>query len=117
MRTITRSGAARLIQAALTEIADALGDVDGYAAQFSADERSNPAIAARIAGWLLSAGRAEEAMRALAGAETDARKGSHWPDWHRVRIDVLDALGRSTDAQDERWTIFNRGLNIYPAPS
>ena len=33
---------ARLVQSALTEIADALGDVDGYAARFSAEERANP---------------------------------------------------------------------------
>lgn len=102
---------ARLVQTALTEIADALGDVDGYAARFSAEERANPAIAAGIAERLLAADRAEEAMAALAGAETDFRKGGHWPDWQRVRIDVLDALGRSGEAQDERWAIFERGLN------
>jgi hypothetical protein len=99
---------ARLVQAALTEIADALGDVDGYAARFSAEERANPAIAARIAERLLVAGRAEDAMTALARAETD---DGHWPDWQRVRIDVLDGLGRSQEAQDERWAIFERGLN------
>lgn len=102
---------ARLVQAALTEIADALGDVDGYAARFSAKESANPAIAARIAERLLSAGRVEEAMKALAEAETDVRKSGHWPDWQRVRIDVLDALGRSENAQNERWAIFERGLN------
>lgn len=101
----------RLVQTALTEIADALGDVDGYAARFSAEERANPAIAARIAKRLLAANRAEEAMAALAMAETDIRKGGHWPDWQRVRIDVLDGLGRSGEAQDERWAIFERGLN------
>ena len=102
---------ARLVQSALTEIADALGDVDGYAARFSAEERANPAIAARIAERLLAVNRADEAMITLAWAETEVRKGGHWPDWQRVRIDVLDALGRSEEAQDERWTIFERGLN------
>lgn len=101
----------RLIQAALTEIADALGDVNGYAALFSAEERANPATASRIAERLLAAGRAEGAMKALAEAETNIHKGGHWPDWQRVRIDVLDALGRSRDAQNERWAIFERGLN------
>ncbi|MEO6716308.1 MAG: DUF6880 family protein, partial [Novosphingobium sp.] len=34
-----------------------------------------------------------------------------WPDWERVRIDVLEELGRSNDAQAERWAIFERDLN------
>lgn len=102
---------ARLVQTALTEIADALGDVDGYAARFSAEEHANPAIAARIAERLLAANRAEEAMAAIDGAETGLRKGGHWPDWQRVRIDVLDALRRSGDAQNARWAIFERDLN------
>ena len=101
----------RVVQSALTEIADALGDVDGYAARFSVEERTNPAIAARIAERLLAAGRADEAMAALALAEADLRNGRHWPDWQRVRIDVLDALGLSADAQNERWAIFERSLD------
>ena len=103
---------ARVVHSALTEIADALGDVDGYAARFSAEERSNPAIAARIAERLLAAGRADEAMAALVLAEADSRNGRHWPDWQRVRIDVLDALGLSADAQNERWAIFERSLDV-----
>jgi len=102
---------ARLVQSALTEIADALGDVDGYAARFSAEERANPAIAARIAERLLADNRAEDAMAALAGAEIAFRKGESWPDWQRVRIAVLDALGRRDEAQAERWEIFERGLD------
>jgi hypothetical protein len=102
---------ARLVQTALTEIADSLGDVDGYAARFSAEERASPTIAARIAERLLAAGRAEDAMTALAGVETGVPQGGHWPDWQRVRIDVLDGLGRSQEAQDERWAIFERVLN------
>ncbi|KUR75371.1 DUF6880 family protein [Novosphingobium sp. Fuku2-ISO-50] len=102
---------ARTVQSALTEIADALGDVDGYIARFSPEERANPAIAARIAERLLAADRAAEAMTALTGAEAEFRSGRHWPDWQRVRIDALDALGRSDDAQSERWAIFERTLN------
>ncbi|WP_353228762.1 DUF6880 family protein [Novosphingobium sp.] len=102
---------ARTIQSALTEIADALGDVDAYAACFSAEERTNPAIAARIAQRLLGADRAVEAMSALGTAEPRFRKGGHWPDWQSVRIDTLDALGRSDDAQTERWAGFEQSLN------
>lgn len=102
---------ARTIRSALTEIADALGDVDGYAACFSTEERANPAIAARIAERLLAANRACDAMAALAIAEDQFRQGGYWPDWQRVRIDTLEALGRSDDAQGERWVIFERSPN------
>jgi hypothetical protein len=102
---------ARTVQFALTDIADALGDVDGYAGCFSALERSTPTTAARIAERMLSAGRADDAMAALMLAEPVFRKGGHWPDWQRVWIDTLDALGRRADAQAERWTVFERSLN------
>jgi hypothetical protein len=101
----------RMVRSALTDIADALGDVDGYAAHFSGSERTNPAIAADIAARLLTAGRAKEAMAALAKADPDFGKGRRWPDWEQVRIDTLEALGRSAEAQDERWAIFERDLN------
>jgi hypothetical protein len=102
---------ARRVRSALTEIADALGDVGGYAARFSADERTNPSIAADIAERLLGAGRPEKAMVALQLAEGNSRAGGHWPDWTRVRIDTLDALGQSAEAQTARWAIFENGLN------
>lgn len=102
---------ARRIRSALTEIADALGDVDGYAARFSADERTNPSIAADIAERLLGAGRPEEAMAALQLAEGNSRAGGYWPDWTRVRIDTLDTLGQSAEAQTARWAIFENSLN------
>lgn len=101
----------RTLQSALTDIADALGDVDGYAALFSDQERTNPAIAARIAERMLAAGRAGDAMAALALAEPAFRKGGHWPDWQRVWIDTLEAIGRGEDAQAERWAAFERTLN------
>lgn len=102
---------ARTVRSALTQIADALGDVDGYAARFSEGEQSNPAIAADIAARLLAAGRAPEAMAALSKADANSGKGRRWPDWEQVRIDTLEALGRSAAAQDERWAVFERDLN------
>jgi len=103
---------ARTVKSALTEISDALGDVDGYIARFSDEDRANPAIAAGIAERLLGVQRAEEAMAALAGAEDKSQNGGHWPDWLRVKIDVLDALGRADEAQAERWAIFERTLRM-----
>ncbi len=101
----------RLVRSALTEIADALCDADGYAARFSAVEQANPAIAAEIAQRLLAAGRAPEALAALSVAEAEVGRGRRWPDWERVRIEILDALERSADAQKERWAIFERDLS------
>lgn len=101
----------RRVRSALTDIADALGDVDGYAARFSTEEQSNPSIAADIAERLLGAHRPQDAMAALNLAQADDHSGRHWPDWQRVRIDVLDALGHSAEAQDARWAIFERSLD------
>jgi hypothetical protein len=47
----------RLVRSALTEIADELGDVDGFAGRYSDGERANPAIAAAIAERMLAADR------------------------------------------------------------
>ncbi len=101
----------RVVRSALTEIADALGDVDGFAGRYSDEERANPAIAAAIAERMLTADRAGEALAALDGAADGFRLGGYWPDWQRVRIEVLVALGRSSEAQDERWQTFERGLD------
>lgn len=102
---------ARTVRSALTQIADALGDVDGYAARFSESEQGNPAIAADIAARLLAAGRAPEAMAALSKAAPETANGRRWPDWAQVRIDTFEALGRTAEAQDERWAIFERDLS------
>ena len=101
----------RLVRSALTAIADALGDVDGFVNCYSDEERINPAIAAAIAGRMLAADRASEALATLDGAVGAFRQGGYWPDWQCVRIEVLDALGRSSEAQDERWQAFERGLD------
>lgn len=95
---------------ALHDVADAMGDVDGYAAQYDSETRTVPAIAARIAARFLRAGRPEDAMTALDAAKIDA--GSRQiDDWELVRINTLDALGRSDEAQDLRWSVFERRLD------
>ena len=102
---------ARLVQSALAEIADAMGDVDGYAACYSAQERANPAIAARIAERMLGTGRADEAMAVLENAGPMRRQRGSWPDWDRVRVELLESLGRSDEAQTMRWAIFEDQLD------
>lgn len=106
-----RSRHVRLVRSALTQIADALGDVDGFASRYSEEEQANPAIAAAIAERMLAADRAGEALAVLDRAADAFRLRGHWPDWQRVRIEVLDALGRSGDAQEDRWEAFERGLD------
>ena len=86
------------------------GVVNGYAAQYDSETRTVPAIAARIAARFLRAGRPEDAMTALDAAKIDA--GSRQiDDWELVRINTLDALGRSDEAQDLRWSVFERRLD------
>ncbi len=102
---------ARTVNSTLTNIADALGDVDSFIAQHPAEARRNPAIAAAIAERLIQAGRKDEAMTAIEAATATRRKGGTWPDWDRVRIDVLDALGREEDAQNSRWNLFATALD------
>lgn len=100
----------RRVQSALAEIADALDDADGFAAVYSEEERSNPAIAAKIAERLLEAGRSAEALEALVRANAVLNDGGYWPDWERVWIDALEAAGRPDEAQQERWQAFERSL-------
>ena len=102
-----RRGVARL---ALSDIADARGDADGFVAQFDDGARRAPAIAAAIAHRLLGAGRAAEALAALEVAETE-RWREPPPEWHDARLEALDALGRSAEAQAARWARFEAVLS------
>jgi hypothetical protein len=98
------------IRLALQEIADAQGDVDAFIAQYDEKTRKVPRIAAEIARRLLSADRAQEALRTIEAAEH--RRGG-WPDfdWEDARIETLDALGRGDEAQAARWLCFERALS------
>ena len=101
---------ARLVKAALAEIADAQGDVDAYRASFTAQEQANPHIATGIAQRLLAAGRAQEAMDALGLAVGTSERGTRWGEWEECRITTLEALGDAQAAQAERWALFARDL-------
>ena len=102
------------VRRALTEIADALGDVDAFIEQHEQETRKVPKIAAEIARRLLSAGRTLEAWQTIEAAEHRRRdSGWDWPDfeWEDARIDVFEALGRTDDAQAARWGCFERSLS------
>jgi hypothetical protein len=96
---------------ALLQIAEALGDVEAYMAQFDARALSRPAVAADVALHLLEAGRAEQGLAVLDGAASNV---TDWLaiEWSDARIAVLDALGRKEDAQQQRWDLFCRSLSI-----
>ena len=94
----------------LRQIADALGDVEGYVAQFDAASRGTPAVAAGIARRLLDAGRPQEAWDALEAVEAGGRDRTPM-EWEQARVDTLEALGRSEQAQAFRWQRFLETLN------
>ncbi|WP_375404658.1 DUF6880 family protein [uncultured Sphingomonas sp.] len=94
----------------LQHVADALGDVDAYIAQYEPETRRVPLIAARIAERLLAAGRTADAWAAIEASES-GKLGWLAPEWEQARLKVLDALGRHDDAQDYRWERFVATLN------
>ena len=102
----------------LMYIADVQGDADAWIAQYDAEKRKNPIIAAAIARRLLAANRAAEAMQAIDAAEHRSGDREDWDDWlwqdsewEDTRIEALEALGRHADAQQQRWTCFERSLS------
>ena len=94
----------------LQQVADALGDVDGYIEQVDKRARRVPAVAASIARRLLDAGRLQEAWVALDAVEAKLRDQAPM-EWDEIRLDVLAALGRSDEAQAFRWDRFMATLN------
>lgn len=94
----------------LKDIADAMGDVDAWIAQYDPEARRVPAIAAGIAERLLAAGRVDEAWTAIEAADAGAR-GWLPPEWERARLAVLEALGREAEAQAFRWERFTGTLD------
>ena len=94
----------------LQQIADALGDVDGFIEQFDERARGMPAVAASIARRLLDAGRAPEAWAALERVDAQRREQASM-EWEEAHVDVLEALGRSDEAQAFRWQRFLATLN------
>lgn len=89
----------------LQQVADALGDVDGFVEQFDKRARRMPAVAAGIARRLLDAGRLDEAWAAVEAVEAGRRDGAPM-EWEEARVAVLEALGRSDEAQAFRWERF-----------
>jgi hypothetical protein len=99
----------RFIRDWLQQIARAQGDIDGYIAGYTHDQLCRPTIAAQVATILLDAGRAQEALSHLEGADVaDARH----PAWDHAYIACLAALSRPDDAQEHRWRCFCDTLDV-----
>jgi len=99
-----------MVRMALKDIADAMGDVDAFIAQYDPKTRKVPKIAAEIAARLLAAGRAEDSLGFIERAEVD---NDRWVprEWQDTRLDVLEALDRKEEAQAFRWSCFEGTLN------
>jgi len=110
---IERSSRKSTIRLSLMAIADAQGDADAFIAQYDAKTRKVPKIAAEIAGRLLIAGRTDEALTLLDAAEHGRRSDFGFPDfaWDDARIEVLEVLRREAEAQEMRWSCFERALS------
>lgn len=97
-----------MVAMALKDIADAMGDVDAFIAQYDPKTRKVPGIAAKIAVRLLAAGRAADALGFIERADT---KGNWLPrEWLDTRLDALEALDRKGEAQAFRWRCFESTL-------
>ena len=96
-----------IVRIAMLGIADALGDAESYLAEYrdhDPEALTVPAIAAKVAQRLTTAGRAEEALALLQGADpTFARRRAGAEDWCDARLAALEALGRGDEAQAQRW--------------
>ena len=106
-------------------LADKAGDLDLWLALVTPEQAGSPDIAADIARRLLAAGRVAEARAALEAALSPSPLNRRWtfghnpkdgaprltPAWEAASIDVLDAEGARQEAQDLRWSLFERDLS------
>ncbi|MHA6642315.1 DUF6880 family protein [Mesorhizobium sp. A623] len=99
------------IRMALQNIADAQKDVDGFIALHDGHARKMPKIATEIAKRLLADGRPQEAWTAITTVE-ESRSGWLPYEWEEMYLTILEALGRTDDAQAFRWTCFERALSV-----
>jgi len=100
-----------MVGMALKDIADAMGDVDAFIAQYDPATRKVPKIAADIAARLLAAGRAADALGFVERAEI--AEGRWIPrEWQDARLAALEDLGRGDEAQAFRWECFELDLSV-----
>ena len=106
---------------AIRRLADRVGDARTWAQTWTDAEQTRPEVGAEIARRLAVAGDAEAARQALETARprplpSIRRRGvaapaDASPAWDAAEIAVLEAEGRTDDAQAARWNLFERTLD------
>ena len=97
----------RVLTTALENIADGRGDVDGYIAAQRLAGTENLAVK-EIGERLLAAGRLAEALHWVDCPDVpEHKRGDIGP----LKVNILDRLGRTEDAQAVRWSIFATSLS------
>lgn len=109
----------------LRRLADRADDLDLWLSLVTPEQAGSPDVAADVARRLLNAGRVAEARVALEAPLTPSPLNRPWtygrnptdgaprltPAWEAASIDVLDAEGHRQEAQDLRWSLFERDLS------
>ena len=104
------------------KLADRSGDLDAWIQSIAEDDCRKPDIAAEIARRLAEAGRSAQARAALEASRiskepaTELRGGSGdaqapSESWLSAEIAVLEAEGRTDEADEARWRVFERTLS------
>ncbi|AQR62800.1 hypothetical protein BZG35_14920 [Brevundimonas sp. LM2] len=103
------------------KLADRAGDARAWAGTFAPEDRARPEVGAQVARRLAAAGLAEAAREALDRARPRPTASSRRreadlppepsPVWDAAEIEVLEAEGRTEDAQRARWAAFERSLD------
>lgn len=106
-------------------LADRAQDLDLWLSLVTPEQAGSPDIAADISRRLLAASRVAEARAALEAALSPSALNRRWtfgrnpkdgaprlsPAWEAASIDVLDAEGARQEAQELRWSLFERDLS------
>lgn len=100
------------VQHCLQQVADQLGDVDAYMAQYSAKDLLNPHWAASVASRLLQVARSKEAFEILVAARDKGDFRFIPAEWDAAYTAALNALGKSQELLEFRWQRFEENLSI-----
>jgi hypothetical protein len=105
---------AQTLSIILSDVADAQGDVDGYIAQYTAQQLTFHTIAPNVARRLMAADRATEALHILETAIEADRRDAFSPassDMADVYEECLHSLGLTDQLKEYLWTSFSTTLN------
>ena len=100
----------RFVQSCLQEIAAAAGDMHAYVAQFTSKDLKRKDIAAEVALLFINEGRTDDALTLLNDVDQDGRDFGQGA-WNHSYLATLEALGRTKDAQEHRWSYFIKALD------